>query len=155
MLSTGTMVPPPTTPWATSLLAAQQQQEPTNRTSSPLQSSIAPSNSTSQVSNHQQRSHRTPNYDIYDLTNASLSDEENQLHEFACRLLIVLMFSVYCLGHKCRQWTASCYPYFEKAKLHRDQEGKVIKVRSEDGKLHPNYYFKCKQCVLSIDYCRG
>ena len=38
-------------------------------------------------------------------------------------VVLILFFSIYCLGRKHRQWTAPCYPYFEKAKLQRDQDG--------------------------------
>jgi hypothetical protein len=64
-------------------------------------------------------------------------------------VVLILFFSIYCLGHKRRQWTAPCYPYFEKGKLQRDQDGKVVTLKVEDGQSYPNYLFKCKQCVLT------
>ena len=64
-------------------------------------------------------------------------------------VVLILFFSIYCLGCMRHQWTAPCYPYFEKAKLQQDQDGKVITLKAEDGQSYPNYLFKCKWCVLT------
>jgi hypothetical protein len=55
---------------------------------------------------------------------------------------------IYYLGRKRRGWFAPCYRSFEKAKLHRDNDGKIIGTRADDGRVYPNYLFKCKRCVI-------
>ena len=149
-----TRTPLPATPWATSLLAAWQQQKELTIDSSPFESeispSLAPSDSALQAPHCRRKPHQTQKFDVDDLTNLLLSDKENIL----CILLfnfvvLIYLFSIYCLGHKHCQWTAPCYPYFEKAKLQWDQDGKVVTLKVEDRQSYPNYLFKCKQCVLT------
>ena len=88
MSSTGT--PLPATPRATPSLAAQQRQKELTIDSSPFESeispSLAPSDSASQAPHRQRKPCRTQEFDADDLTDSSLSDEENILRMFTFRL---------------------------------------------------------------------
>ena len=81
-----TRTPLPATPWATSLLAAWWQPKELTVDSSPFESeispSLAPSDSALQAPHHRQKPHQTQKFDVNDLTNLLLSDEENILCMF-------------------------------------------------------------------------
>jgi len=88
MSSTGT--PLPATPRATSSLAARRRQKELTVDSSPFESeispSLAPSDSASQAPHRRRKPRRTQKFDADDLTDSSLSDEENILRMFTFRL---------------------------------------------------------------------
>jgi hypothetical protein len=48
-----------------------------------------------------------------------------------------------------REWYAPCYEAYEKARIERDNDGKPIYIKADDGRLHVNYLFKCKRCVAA------
>ncbi|MGH7238991.1 MAG: hypothetical protein ACREHG_02880 [Candidatus Saccharimonadales bacterium] len=106
---------------------------------------LSPDDSASQVIRPARKKRKTGSetaWDSDDQTDEAECDDENKLRE--CRFKTSDLYSFF-LGQTRRQWTAKTYNHFEKAKLVLTENGKVVKVKSNDGKYYAQYEFKCKK----------